>query len=253
MLNNLYLSHCSFFVDTFINIINDWKLKSINTRTENNKVFFKIIYYSPFILNQFCAPNNSFELIFSFANIINKYPFYFILDPGSHVYLSDTIFISPFIFSIIKKYNYDKKKLINNIKKYTNNIKIISFFKKTKEINSLFKSNVIINKCNPSFDELLHKINKQFMENSNPFSNSYTIVFLGDISLDDLMSVSILNLMSENEKSEIIKLLNQKNINFTIKKAVFQLTTDEEENNEYYKSKYLKYKKKYLVLKDQKK
>lgn len=174
--------------------------------------------------SRYCIPKNSTEIIIVPKLIFDTYKYYFIFGLFTLGSLADVIYMSPYLFDILEKSNFNKTKFLNNI----DNTQI------KKEINSLFKSEVIINKRNPTIPEIMEYTNNLF---KNGRRGALTFGIMETIPINLIDHVNINNKIYN--KQEVINKLVQHNIKYYFK--------DWEVDGGY---KYRKYKHKYLKLKN---
>jgi hypothetical protein len=186
----------------------------------HNKVFCKIedIYLD--IDNSYCD-DLSVEYQLN-KSLLTKHKYYFIHEPHEYGSMYKALYISPFLFEIIKKSNFDKIEFKKNIDKENIEdmmVKITLF----NEIDSLFESKVVKERYNPPItSSLVHAIDMR--NKMKKISYSMTIAFLGHIDLLKYLDQVVISNEIENDDpfykdvQPFIDLLEKKKISYTIKK-----------------------------------
>ena len=196
-----YISHCTYYWNIF-SILETGKLipggliKSYPP--EASKIFAKIL--DDKMVNLSCISNDSVELVLS--KKLFKRKFYFIF-PFTYGDLNDVIYISPYLFNIIKKLNFNQKKFLEYVNKYIKNNYIKQIL--NDEVDELFNSKVIKNKKNLSLDELINF--------ANNIDFILTIGFLANINLHKYLKyIKINKNMDINKREKLISYLDNNNI-----------------------------------------
>lgn len=184
-----YLAHCT--QDHNIKtIIDSNKLKvSQPGSIWHSKVYMKIFKQNSNQTNLYCLPDNSVELIFD-PKILIEEKYYFITNGGTQGELSSAYYLSDAIYKIIKESDYNKKKIIRNIKKKIKNKKVVVTL--IDEIDDLMKSPVVVQKRNPSLIEALSNI-----------EDYSTMGFLNDIVISNYITQVAIN--SKNKSKDELK------------------------------------------------
>jgi hypothetical protein len=224
-----YISHCSD-IDYVKSIMNDTQLRVKNRDISGydpivySKIFCRVDdkYLDDF--NKYCSDNSGVEFILD-KELLLKHKYYVIHEPGSFGNLGDVIYISPFLFNIIKESDFDKTKFKANIENMNLSDKMI-VSTLLEEVDSFFDCRVIKQKYNPPItSSLIFAI--QFRELSKNPQYGVTVAFLGHIDLvsTNLKKINIADDMDEydyyvQKRAEFIETLKNKNIKYEFKSFV---------------------------------
>jgi hypothetical protein len=195
-----HLSHCSSVSDG-IDILKDNQLKAKKFSNEANddnrdrsmhdKVFCRIDDVYVRHDNIYCG--SSFGVEYQLNKwLITKYKYYIIHEPQKFGGLQDAIYISPYLFDILKKSDFDKNKFKKNIKNENIEDKMITYVL-LDELDALFDSKVVQEKYNPPItSSLIHAIEIKKKE-KNDQGYGLTIAFLGHIDLTPYLNEIIIS------------------------------------------------------------
>jgi hypothetical protein len=217
-----YISHCSI-ISHSKDILNDNRLQAKNYMFKeelfrHDKVFCKVqdIYLN--IDNSYC-----YDLSVEYQlnkSLLTKHKYYFIHEPQEFGSTWKALYLSPYLFEMIKRSNFDKKEFRINLKKEKIEDPIVKIAL-LDEIPSLFESKIVKEKYNPPITSaLIHAIDMRKKKGDPAYG--MTVAFFGHIDLSKYLNHVIIS----NEINDVfytyvqpfIDGLEKRNIPYTIKK-----------------------------------
>jgi hypothetical protein len=168
--------------------------------------------------NHYCGTGieNSYGLEFQLnTDLLKTHQFYIITGPQSFGGLESAVYISPYLFNMLKTCEFDKTKF----RSYLDNTDFDILTRKIliNEIDDLFNSNVVKQKYNPPISYPLIKMIMS-RHNNNATGYGMTVAFFSKLSLkSNLNKVMIGSSIDPDVQNKIIKTCSKNNIVYEIK------------------------------------
>jgi hypothetical protein len=222
-----YISHCSnssnleyIFRDNRLQGQGDPTNKTDDVRFMRDKLFCTVRDVYCIYDNHYCFHSGSIEFQLT-KSLLTTYKYYMLHEPQDYGSLYKAKYLSPHLFNLIKKSNFDREQFKANleIEDFDDpRIKLVL----SDEIEDIFQSKVVEEKYNPPITSLLinaiekRKVNRIY---------GYTIAFLGGIDISEYVDKVVFSkdkapdylgpeivLEFEKEKQQFIDMFAQKNI-----------------------------------------
>jgi hypothetical protein len=220
-----YLSHCSYRLDNilFDNIIKENMLKGHNSPNADesymhNKVFCRIDDKYLKSDNHYCGLREigSYGIEFQLnPDLLKKHKFYIITEPQSYGSLESAMYISPYLFNVLKTCDFDK----NLFKAFFTNVDLDDLTREIllNETDDLFNSNVVKQKYNPP---ICYPLIRMITDRHNMVATGYglTVAFFSQINLkSNLNKVIIGSSIDSDIQNKIIETCSKNDIVYDVK------------------------------------